>query len=135
MGKGSVHSDGGPTERSRTTRRARRSEPDPLAERVGHRIRALRHETHFAFDAFVTETGLGRGYISELERGLVVPTIGVLARIADALELTLADLVLGETSREKLFAELRGQTRALVQELRAHVRKKTGKRRTTGDGS
>jgi transcriptional regulator with XRE-family HTH domain len=99
-----------------------RTEPDPLAEKVGHRIRALRHETEFAFDAFVEQTGLGRGYISELERGLVVPTIGVLARVADALEITMADLVLGDTEREKLFAEVRGQTKTFVQELRARVR-------------
>lgn len=57
----------------------------------------------FTFDAFVEEVGLGRGYVSELERGLVVPTITSLAKIAKALEVTVADLVLGDSPREQLF--------------------------------
>jgi transcriptional regulator with XRE-family HTH domain len=84
-----------------------RATPDPRAERVGARIRQLRRQLEFSFDAFVEETGLGRGYVSELERGLVVPSLSVLARIADALETTVADLVLGDTPREQLFAMTR----------------------------
>jgi transcriptional regulator with XRE-family HTH domain len=79
-----------------------------LAKLVGARIRELRLEADFTFDAFVEETGLGRGYVSELERGTVVPTIGTLAKVAKALELSLADLVaIGDTRREKLFFETR----------------------------
>ena len=102
-----------------------RAAPDPLAARVGMRIRALRKELEFAFDAFVEETGLGRGYVSELERGLVVPTIGTLARVATALEVTIADLVVGETDRERLFEELRDEPQAVIREVREHVRAKT----------
>jgi transcriptional regulator with XRE-family HTH domain len=80
-----------------------------LAELVGARIRELRLEAEFTFDAFVEETGLGRGYVSELERGTVVPTIGTLAKVAKALDLTLADLVaIGDTRREKLLCEVKG---------------------------
>jgi transcriptional regulator with XRE-family HTH domain len=70
---------------------------------VGAQIRRLRFEDGFTFDAFVEETGLGRGYISELERGLVVPTLTSLDRVAVALEVTVADLVVGEDPRERLF--------------------------------
>jgi transcriptional regulator with XRE-family HTH domain len=80
-----------------------RKVPDALALQVGQRVRALRYEQAFSFDAFVEETGLGRGYISELERGLVVPSLHALARLASALEVTVADLVLGNTPREDLF--------------------------------
>lgn len=66
-------------------------------------MRKLRGEKGFTFDAFVEETGLGRGYISELERGLVVPSITSLAKLATALEVTIADLVIGETPRERLL--------------------------------
>src|SRR5690606_29743449 len=72
----------------RTARSRHRDRPDPLAARIGKRIRQLRVETEFAFDAFVEETGLGRGYVSELERGLVVPGVGTLARVARALGVT-----------------------------------------------
>jgi len=88
-----------PTPKSR-----HRSKPDLLAKAVGARVRRLRDEKKFTFDAFVEETGLGRGYISELERGLVVPTITSLAKLARALEVTIADLVLGDSARERLFA-------------------------------
>jgi transcriptional regulator with XRE-family HTH domain len=66
-------------------------------------VRKLREEKEFSFDAFVEECGLGRGYVSELERGLVVPTITSLAKLAAALEVTVADLVLGDSPRERLF--------------------------------
>ena len=83
--------------------RRHREVPDPLAARVGERIRRFRRERDFSFDAFVEETGLGRGYVSELERGLVVPTIAALAKAAKALGVTIADLVLGDSPREQLL--------------------------------
>lgn len=103
-----------------------RGQPDPLAARVGLRIRKLRKDAEFTFDAFVEETRLGRGYLSELERGLVVPTIGTLARVARALEMTIADLVIGDTERERLFDELREAPVSAVRELRDRVRSATG---------
>ncbi len=106
-----------------------RAAPDPLAARVGMRIRTLRKELEFAFDAFVEETGLGRGYVSELERGLVVPTIGTLARVASALEVTIADLVVGDTDRERLFEELRHEPASTIRDVREHVRSKTNAER------
>lgn len=99
-----------------------RRAPDALAARVGARVRTLRRDANYTFDAFVEETGLGRGYISELERGLVVPTVGTLARLAAALEVTVADLVLGDSERERLFDELRGARPMLLRELRERVR-------------
>lgn len=99
-----------------------RSKPDPLARAVGQRIRKLRIEKDFTFDAFVEETGLGRGYISELERGLVVPTIHTLAKIATALEVTNADLVLGDSIREEIFELLRGMSEPELRKLQQQVR-------------
>jgi transcriptional regulator with XRE-family HTH domain len=91
----------------RATGTRHRSKADPFAKTVGLRVRELRKEKDFSFDAFVEETGLGRGYISELERGLVVPTITSLAKLAGALEVTVADLVTGDSPRERLFATTR----------------------------
>jgi transcriptional regulator with XRE-family HTH domain len=81
-----------------------RKRPHPLAKAIGQRVNALRDSQGYSYDAFVEEVGLGRGYISELERGLVLPTVASLAAIAGALEVTIADLVLGDTLREQLFA-------------------------------
>ncbi len=95
------------TRKKKTASRRHRNAPDPLAAGVGKRVRALRMERSIGFDALVTTSGLGRGYISELERGLVVPTVGTLARIAAALDVTIADLVIGTTDRERVFEALR----------------------------
>jgi transcriptional regulator with XRE-family HTH domain len=47
---------------------------------------------------------VGRGYVSELERGTVVPTIGTLAKVAKALQVGLVDLVaVTGTPREELL--------------------------------
>jgi transcriptional regulator with XRE-family HTH domain len=102
-----------------------------LAKLVGARIRELRLEAEFTFDAFVEETGLGRGYVSELERGTVVPTIGTLAKVAKALQLTLADLVAtGDTPREVMFCETRGLEDPLVESILRDVRKARRQRRS-----
>ncbi|MBX3200145.1 MAG: helix-turn-helix transcriptional regulator [Labilithrix sp.] len=106
---------------SKRPRSRHRDRPDPLAARIGQRIRALRSETAFAFDAFVEETGLGRGYVSELERGLVVPGVGTLARVARALGVTIADLVSGDSDRERLFDELRGRPASVIRALRSEA--------------
>jgi transcriptional regulator with XRE-family HTH domain len=105
------------TKRQRAPRH--RTAPDPLAARIGARVRALRREKAFTFDAFVEETRLGRGYVSELERGLVVPTVAALARVARALEVTIADLVLGDTDREQMFEASRGVAPARLKQIRA----------------
>ena len=94
--------------RGRSPSPRHRTKADPLAKAVGARVRQLRREQDFSFDAFVEETGLGRGYISELERGLVVPTIHTLAKIAAAFEgVTVADLVLGDGLRDQLYEATR----------------------------
>jgi transcriptional regulator with XRE-family HTH domain len=94
-----------------------RTAPDPLAKTVGARIRTLRKARDWTFDAWVEELGLGRGYVSELERGLVVPSLTTLARVAGALELTIADLVIGDTPREVLFDVCAGLDRREVARL------------------
>ena len=109
----------------KASRSRHRERPDPLAARIGQRIRQLRTDNEFPFDAVVEETGLGRGYVSELERGLVVPGVGTLARVAHALGVTIADLVGGDSERERLFDELRGRPASLVRSLRETVRKET----------
>jgi transcriptional regulator with XRE-family HTH domain len=100
-----------------------RKKADPAALQVGRRVRRLRDERQFTFDAFVEEAGLGRGYISELERGLVVPGLHALTKIAAALEVTVADLVLGDSPREQLYEATRGLSDADLRRLLADVQR------------
>lgn len=106
----------------KTAARRHRKNPDAAAQRVGARVRELRQAADFSFDAFVEETGLGRGYISELERGLVVPTIHALNQLARALGVTTADLLLGDSTREQLFDVARGLGERDVQRLLGEAR-------------
>ncbi len=95
-----------------------RTTPDPLAAKIGARIRELRQESSITFDAFVEELGAGRGYVSELERGLVIPSVTILARVADILDVTMGDLVLvGGTPREQVFDATRKMPAAVVRRL------------------
>jgi len=103
--------------RGQRTGAGHRRKPDPLAAKIGRRIRALRQDADFTFDAWVEELGLGRGYVSELERGLVVPRLDTLTRIAKALDVTVADLVAGESPRERLFAATRGLPDEVIETL------------------
>lgn len=103
--------------------RRHRASPDRIAARVGKRIRALRDAAGLSFGELVSRTGLGRGYVSELERGLVVPTVGTLARVAAALGVTIADLVIGDGDREAIFELLR-ENPELLAELRAWIAKR-----------
>lgn len=103
--------------------RRHRVAPDRIAARVGKKIRALRDAAGIPFGELVSKTGLGRGYVSELERGLVVPTVGTLARVATALGVTVADLVAGDGEREAIFEMLREKPE-LAAELRALLAKR-----------
>jgi transcriptional regulator with XRE-family HTH domain len=107
--------------------RKHRKTPDPAATVVGERVRRLRDEKEFTFDAFVEECGLGRGYVSELERGLVVPSLHALQKLAAALEVTVADLVLGDSDREKLYDATRKLPEAEVRALLEQVLPRLGK--------
>ena len=107
--------------------RRHRASPDRVAARVGKRVRSLRNAAGLTFGDLVDKTGLGRGYISELERGLVVPTVGTLARLAAALEVTMADLVSEDSDREAIFELLRGAPERIA-EARAMLTKLMAKR-------
>jgi transcriptional regulator with XRE-family HTH domain len=99
-----------------TRRSHHRVTSHPLAVLLGARIRTLRKERGFSFDAFAEE--LGRGYVSDLERGKVVPTFATLAKVAELLELEIADVVaIGSSPRLALLTITRDLTSAQVRRL------------------
>ena len=84
-----------------------RTEAHPLALQVGQKVKALRLARGRVFEDFAESTGLGRGYISELERGLVVPTIDTLARLAAELGVGTLDLLVGDSVRDRIYEAMR----------------------------
>jgi transcriptional regulator with XRE-family HTH domain len=102
----------------------RRETPDALALVVGQRIRALREEAGLTQEQLAYTSELkSKGHLSNLERGLAVPTVGTLHALADRLGVLVADLVNdpSDGDRAKLIELTRslspGVLRKLVKEL------------------
>lgn len=109
----------------------RRSTPDPLAQRIGARIRALREQAGLTLEGLAYQSELGsKGHLSDLERGLTRPTVATLAVLAEGLEVSLLDLVTfpDESDRQRLVDRSRqlskGTIRKLLREMTADDGKK-----------
>jgi transcriptional regulator with XRE-family HTH domain len=59
---------------------------------IGERLRALREERRFSQSDIERRTGLLRYYISRVENGHTVPSLGTLEKICRALEVPLYQL-------------------------------------------
>lgn len=115
----------------RSAKNRHRKKPDPLGKRVGAAIQQLRKERNFTFDAFAED--IGRGYTSQVQRGLLVPSLRKLSKIAAVLEVSIADLVLDESPRAQLYAATRELSDEDVLRLLAQVRR-APKKKSEADG-
>ncbi|MFV0532521.1 MAG: helix-turn-helix domain-containing protein [Cumulibacter sp.] len=69
------------------------ADPEPLwRESVGAELRAQRHERGERITDVARRAGIAPQYLSEVERGRKDPSSEVLAAVAGALEVPLADL-------------------------------------------
>lgn len=64
-----------------------------IREVVAKNIRQFRRDRGWSQEDLSFEAGLHRTYISGVERGKRNPTITVLAKVADALNVSVAELV------------------------------------------
>lgn len=74
------------------------SSPSPTPAQVGRVVRALREARHDTQETVAHAAELSRYYYSEIELGERNPTLLVLARIAQALDVELSDLI-GQAER------------------------------------
>jgi transcriptional regulator with XRE-family HTH domain len=65
----------------------------PEGEVFGHRLRELRQKYGVTQEQLSAATGLTEGYISNMERGLKVPSLTTILRIAVALGCKVTELV------------------------------------------
>lgn len=63
----------------------RRPIPDPMAAKVGARIRELRMERGLSIATLAASAGLSKGHMSSVERGLVLINVGTIVATARAL--------------------------------------------------
>jgi len=59
----------------------------------GQILKKLRTEKGLSQEDFAANVGLHRTYISQLERGLKSPSLGVMAKISSELGITLVQLM------------------------------------------
>jgi ribosome-binding protein aMBF1 (putative translation factor) len=72
----------------------RRSAADPVAQRFGAAVREARRRRGETLEQVAHRiTRMDAKYLGEIERGWHAPTIPTAKRIADALEVAIADLV------------------------------------------
>ena len=68
---------------------------------LGERVNALRVALGLSQEDFAAQVGLDRTYVSGIERGLRNPTLLVLLRLAQALEVSVTGLLEEPPSRRK----------------------------------
>lgn len=68
------------------------SQPDRVLGSLGRALRALRIERDISQERLSLETGVHRNYIGGIERGERSPTVAVVAKLADALGVSLGEL-------------------------------------------
>ena len=66
-----------------------------INKELGMRIRYLREQRKMTLEDLSFESNVNKNYLSDLERGNRNPTVKILTRIAEALEVTLEELFKG----------------------------------------
>jgi transcriptional regulator with XRE-family HTH domain len=102
---------------------ARRTEPDPLAAKIGERIRALRAAAGLTLEGLAFCSEFSKGQLSTLEQGLAVPTAKTLVVLAEGLEVLPLDLLNfpSEDARQQLIELTRSLTSEQIDALAAQV--------------
>ena len=98
----------------------RRKSATTITQTLGKRISLLRNQGERAnVPAPARISAISRGHLSNIERGLVDPTVTTLRKIADDLGLDLPYLVTfpGESARQALIERTRFMSTAEVDEL------------------
>ncbi|MFY1635015.1 helix-turn-helix domain-containing protein [Solwaraspora sp. WMMB335] len=112
----SVSPEPQPSQPSRPVQPSQSSRPgqpasggEPLWRQVlGDRLRSLRHERGETLTDTAARAGVSPQYLSEIERGIKEPSSEMIAAVAGALEVTLAELAIS------VAGSLQGATRPVA---------------------
>lgn len=104
----------------------RRSTPNPLALAIGQRIKQLRLEQGLTAEKLAYESEVGsKGFLSDIESGLALPSLSTLERIAQHLELPLFELLIvpARSEREALVSLTRHLPKSVLLQLSRELQK------------
>ena len=107
---------------------------------IGQVIRTYRTERGLSQGDIERRTGLLRCYLSRVENGHTVPSLETLAKIAEAMDIGLADFFpTAETPRERetqrMLGDLSDEEIRFLAEIKRYSSGLTGRRPTTSLGS
>ena len=68
------------------------SDPDRVVQKLGKRIAVLRRERGYSQGVFAERLRTTPQWVSQLERGTTSPTVHTLCKVAEALDVTIAEL-------------------------------------------
>lgn len=87
--------------------------PAALARVVGQNLKRLRRRQGNSLERLAKLSGVSRAMLGQIETGRSVPTVGLLAKIAVALDVSISSLL---TSQDAVETEVlrQGKTRAIV---------------------
>lgn len=106
----------------------RLSKPDPVASKIGRRIRQLREEAGLTREKLAYEAGLkSKSHLSGLEKGLVRPTLSTLTMLSERLEVDLLDLLTfpEESHRQELIALTLKMKPGTIRKLLSEAKQRT----------
>lgn len=63
-----------------------------LSKRIGKRVSQERRKKNLTTEKLAYENGISKGYLSDIENGKKLPSIKMLERIAEALEVDISTL-------------------------------------------
>lgn len=66
---------------------------DQAKKRLSRAVRAARKESGLSQEKLALDAGINRSYVGQIERGVGNPSLRVLVRLADTLDLDVGDLL------------------------------------------
>jgi transcriptional regulator with XRE-family HTH domain len=105
----------------------RRKNLDPLAIKLGARIRAVRVEKKMSVVQLATASGLSKGHLSSIEHGRAVFDMVIAGNIANGLGLNPMALMLfpEESPLEQIVEHMRGMSPEQLEQVREKISRKS----------
>jgi transcriptional regulator with XRE-family HTH domain len=74
-----------------------------IAIGFGRAVKQLRGEYRYSQEVLADRASLNRTYLGEIERGVAVPSLATIAKIAQALNLSASELVARSERQQELI--------------------------------
>lgn len=87
---------------------------------LGQQLRKIRRQKGYTLQKLAEKAGIGNVYLSEIERGLKMPSLNCFIRIVEALEISADSVLYGELSsgREYIYDEITQKMQNLTPQQR-----------------